>query len=201
MSQQELSWRKPPAVTSLSVFTWTWVSRLWGLSQFWSYSGCGVHMEHREIWFTSTTSIPVTDYCILFAHAPVMFTHTTQTGNFEIVKNIFGIYLPGISDTGEVRCLRRAQRTLKDNTHPSNSLFILLHLARDTEVSTAVPTDSRAASFLRLWDFSIHPLHSTIMNSFLFCFLCVALRGYSLHFVTQLCVVEMQMGHPEVLQD
>ncbi len=33
------------------------------------------------------TSIPVTDFCILFAHSPVMFT--TQTGDFEIVNLTF----------------------------------------------------------------------------------------------------------------
>ncbi len=42
-------------------------------------------------------------------------------------------------------------------------------LASDTEVFAAVPPDYRAASFLRLWDSSIHPPHPTI-NVFLFIF-------------------------------
>ncbi len=35
-------------------------------------------------------------------------------------------HLPSTSDIGEVRCLCRAQRILKDKTHLSNSLFTLL---------------------------------------------------------------------------
>ena len=38
-------------------------------------------------------------------------------------------------DIGEGMCLNRAQRILKDNTHPSHSL------AKDTEVSAALTPD------------------------------------------------------------
>ncbi len=41
-------------------------------------------------------------------------------------QKIIGTYLPSISDIGQVRFLHRAQRILKDSTHPGNSLFTLL---------------------------------------------------------------------------
>ncbi len=40
--------------------------------------------------YVINTRILVTDYCILFAHAPVMFT--TQTDNLEIINLTF-LYL------------------------------------------------------------------------------------------------------------
>ncbi len=47
----------------------------------------------------------------------------------------------------------RAQRILKDSTHPDTACSPCCCLAGDAEVSAAVPPDYRAASFLRLRDF------------------------------------------------
>lgn len=55
----------------------------------------------------------------------------------KAAQNITGTNLLSISDIGEVRCLCRAQRILK----PTPS---------DIDVSAAVPTDYRVASFLKL---------------------------------------------------
>lgn len=63
-------------------------------------------------------------------------------------QNIIGSHLLSISVIGEARCLHRAQRMLKVNNHPSNSLFI--QLAKDTEEPAAVPADCGVGSFLRL---------------------------------------------------
>ncbi len=65
----------------------------------------------------------------------------------KIAQNVISSHLQSISDIGEVRCPFRARRILKDNTHRSHRLFTLLLLARDTEVTAAVPPDFRAASF------------------------------------------------------
>ena len=64
---------------------------------------------------------------------------------------------------GEVRCLHRAQRTLKDSTHPSHSLFTLLPPGKDTEVFAAVPPDYRAAFFHAMWDSAAHYEQFTVM--------------------------------------
>ncbi len=63
----------------LTAFTWTWISRLWAVSWFWSHSGYGVYMHteknlviHISV-FMINTNILVSDYCILFVHASAMF--------------------------------------------------------------------------------------------------------------------------------
>ena len=49
---------------------------------------------------------------------------------FKTAQNIIGIHLLSISDIGEVRCLRRAQKILKDNSHLSHGLVTLLLAGR-----------------------------------------------------------------------
>ena len=60
---------------------------------------------------------------------------------------IIGTHLQSISDITEVRYLHRAQKIVRDNTHPSYSLFTLLPSRKTTEVSTAIPPDYGTASF------------------------------------------------------
>lgn len=45
----------------------------------------------------------------------------TQQQVIKTAKNIIPTHQPSISDIGEVRCLRRAKRILKDNSHPSTA--------------------------------------------------------------------------------
>lgn len=60
----------------------------------------------------------------------------------------------GISDTGEVRCLHRGQKT----PTPATACLPCCCLAKHTEL----PYRSRAVLFsLTLWEYSIHPQHST----------------------------------------
>ncbi len=59
----------------------------------------------------------------------VLWTAQDRRAQQQVIKttqNIIGTYLLSISDISEVRCLHRAQRILKDSTHPNNSLFTLL---------------------------------------------------------------------------
>ncbi len=103
--------------------------------------------------------------------------------------NIIGTYLPSISDICEVSCLCRAQRILKDNTHPATACSPCCCLASNTEISAAVPPDSRATSFFSLWYFSIQPPHSTINNNF---FVLFCMKGLQLAFcyTTLGCIVK-----------
>ncbi|KAI3352047.1 hypothetical protein L3Q82_020862 [Scortum barcoo] len=76
----------------------------------------------------------------------------------ETALNIIGNHLLRIFHTSEVKCLRREQRILKDKT-PATARSSCYHLVNNTEVSTAVTPEHRAASFLRLWVSSTHPPH------------------------------------------
>ena len=70
------------------------------------------------------------------------FTAQDQKALQQVIKttqSIIATHLQSISDTGEVRGLRRAHRILKDVTHPGHSLSCC-HLAKDTEVSAAIHT-------------------------------------------------------------
>lgn len=53
------------------------------------------------------------------------------------------------------------------------------HLESDTDISTVLLADYRAASFLRLWESSIHPAQATKQNSFP----SEAARDFNLYFV------------------
>ncbi len=81
-----------------------------------------------DVWLVSHTSN--TSYIISWKESfwTSYLSHITLALQRVIntAKNIIGTYLPSISDISEVRCLRRAQRILKDNTHPSHSPFTML---------------------------------------------------------------------------
>lgn len=76
----------------------------------------------------------------------------------NIAQNIIGTHLPSISDTGETRCPCRAQRILKDDPNPNNSLFTLLPYLQITEqlLSSTPPHPPHC---------TINKLHGTFCNA------------------------------------
>lgn len=64
--------------------------------------------------------------------------------------------------TGEVRCLHRAWKILKDKTHPATVCSPCCNLIKDTKISAAVLPDYRVVSIFRWWDSSNHPPHSAL---------------------------------------
>lgn len=72
------------------------------------------------------------------------------------MQNIIGTHLLSISDISEVRYLHRAQRILKDNGHPSHSLFTLM-LSGKRSRSTTRLKDTFFLQAVRL----LNVLHST----------------------------------------
>ncbi len=48
----------------------------------------------------------------------------------KTAENIIGLPLPSLDDIFQTRCLRRANSTLQDTTHPSHHLFTLLPSGR-----------------------------------------------------------------------
>ena len=86
----------------------------------------------------------------------------------QTTQNIIATHPQSISDISEVRCLHTAQRTLKDNTHPSHSLFILLPSGKTCR-SMCCRTTRLQSSFIpqSVWDSSIH--QSTTEKTFFLC--------------------------------
>lgn len=81
-------------------------------------------------------------------HPDILCTAQDRRALQRVIKNaqkIIGTHLPSISDIGEVRCLRRAKRILKDSTHPATACSPCCLLGKDIEVSAATPPDCRAA--------------------------------------------------------
>ena len=87
-----------------------------------------------------------------------------STAGYQNQQTITCTHIQSIGDISEVRFLHRAQRILKGNSHPSHDHSACCRLAKDTEVSTAVLLDYRAASLLTLWNSWTHPPHPVLFN-------------------------------------
>ena len=59
-----------------------------------------------------------------------------------------GAHLQSIIDIGEVRFLHRAQRILKDNTHPVTVCSPCSFLTNDTGIFNAVPPECETAELI-----------------------------------------------------
>ncbi len=69
-------------------------------------------------------------------------------GVIKSAQNITDTYLLDNSDISEMRCLRKAKRIVKDNTHPSNSLLSGCRLAGEIEESAVIaPVPEQLLSF------------------------------------------------------
>ncbi len=62
---------------------------------------------------------------------------------------------------------------VQTTTTPATVFSPCCRQAKDTEVSAAVPLDYRAASSLRLWDYLLHHLHSSMFNHFILFFIYI----------------------------
>ncbi len=90
----------------------------------------------------------------------------------KTAQNIIGSHLPSISDISEMRRWHRARRILKDNTHPSHSSFILLPSGKWYR-SICCRTTRLQSSFFPQAVRVLSSSSTLLINSFLFCFVCV----------------------------